>query len=55
MTTLALAEQHRCRRLKEACLKFLERPANLNKVTIDGCPLSLCSQRSHRQASYTLK
>jgi speckle-type POZ protein len=37
MTTLALAEQHRCRRLKEACLKFLECPANLKKVmAIDG-------------------
>jgi speckle-type POZ protein len=42
-TTLALAEQHRCRGLKEACLEFLKCPANLKKVmAIDGldhcCP-----------------
>ncbi|EER91588.1 BTB/POZ and MATH domain-containing protein 1 [Sorghum bicolor] len=34
-TTLALAEQHRCRGLKEACLQFLESPAVLNAVAAD--------------------
>ncbi|XP_040384503.1 BTB/POZ and MATH domain-containing protein 1-like [Oryza brachyantha] len=31
-TTLALAEQHGCRRLKEACLKFMASPGNLKTV-----------------------
>ncbi|KAL6654214.1 hypothetical protein ACP70R_007679 [Stipagrostis hirtigluma subsp. patula] len=31
-TTLVLAEQHGCRRLKEACFKFLSSPGNLKEV-----------------------
>ena len=31
---LALAEQHDCPRLKEACLEFLKTPANLQKVLL---------------------
>jgi speckle-type POZ protein len=31
-TALALAEQHRCHGLKEACLQFLESPPVLNAV-----------------------
>jgi len=33
---LALAEQHRCRRLKKACLEFLNSPANLQEVMVVG-------------------
>jgi speckle-type POZ protein len=32
VTILALAEQHHCRGLKEACLDFLDFPANLQQV-----------------------
>ncbi|KAF8673392.1 hypothetical protein HU200_048956 [Digitaria exilis] len=31
-TTLALAEQHGCKRLKEACFKFLRSPGNLKTI-----------------------
>ncbi|XP_071677945.1 BTB/POZ and MATH domain-containing protein 2-like [Lolium perenne] len=43
-TILALAEQHHCCRWKEACLEFLECPANLKKViAIDGLDhLTVC-------------
>ncbi|GJN04938.1 hypothetical protein PR202_ga22522 [Eleusine coracana subsp. coracana] len=36
-TTLALAEQHGCHQLKEACIKFLKSPGNMKAVmTTDG-------------------
>jgi speckle-type POZ protein len=31
-TTMVLAEQHACQRLKAACFEFLKRPANLKAV-----------------------
>lgn len=50
-TTLVLAEQHGCDRLKEACFKFLKLPGNMKAVmATDGyhhlkesCP-SLCDE-----------
>jgi speckle-type POZ protein len=52
-TILALAEQHHCRVLKEACLDFLNSPANLQEVmALDGldhlvCRCPLCFERCH--------
>ena len=32
--TLALAEQHRCQALKEACFEFLKSPKTLDEVSV---------------------
>ncbi|KAF7110314.1 LOW QUALITY PROTEIN: hypothetical protein CFC21_110443 [Triticum aestivum] len=47
-TSLALAEQHSCKRLKEACLRFLASPSNLEAMMASGyehlkrsCPSAL--------------
>ncbi|CAO2149797.1 unnamed protein product [Urochloa humidicola] len=36
-TTLALAEQHRCPRLKEGCFNFLKYPGNMKAVMVTDC------------------
>ena len=49
VTTLALAEQHRCQGLKEACYEFLKSPKTLDAVMatdefqhlVKSCPSAL--------------
>ncbi|CAN6288147.1 unnamed protein product [Urochloa humidicola] len=45
-TILELAEQHYCQGLKEACLDFLDSPANLRQVTLAGGLDNLTSSSS---------
>jgi speckle-type POZ protein len=61
-TILSLAEQHRCRGLKDSCLEFLSNPANLQQVLADdgldhlasSCPLVLKDLIARRASSLRL-